>query len=296
MESKTKIHLSVISTSILVAVSSIAGISSVWMKNPYDVVNIFGDSVTLFGGGIYRYQTVSQVYQVVAHDLVNLFIALPSFLFSYWYMQKRSSFFARFLFIAIALYYAFTFGIYTFFSVFNDLFLVNVALLGLTFYLFLGQLLNLSWEDAPKAFQPQYPKKVLGTYLVIVSSLMAFFWVLQARPVVIGGSGPSALLEVGTTLVPHAIDLAFLLPVAFIAGLKLFRGHCSGYVAAIILPFFLIFMMSSVIAKGVFLELTATERAIEMIVFMGIFLLVSVIMVIINYKYKIPISKDSGVM
>ncbi len=274
----------VVSTGILVTFASIVGVSALRLQDWHTAINIFGETVTLFGGGIYAYQTVSQAYQVIAHDLVNLFVALPVYVLTYWLMKKDYPV-APYLFAATALYFAFTFGIYTFFAVFNDLFLVYVTILGINFYIVLNIVSRVSRADTVRMYGDRYPKSLLANYLVVVSSLMALFWIFQALPTVLGGSEAGQILPVGTTLVPHAIDLAFLLPIVLVAGCTLYSGHAAGYIAASIVPLFLVIMMSSVVAKGVILTVTGIEPAIEMIVLMGLFLLTSMIMLIVNLVY-----------
>ena len=75
MENKKSISIFVGIIAILVVIAAAIGIASINMKNEFEFTTIYGDVVKMYGGGIYRMHTVAQVYQVIPHDMVNLFLA-----------------------------------------------------------------------------------------------------------------------------------------------------------------------------------------------------------------------------
>lgn len=105
---KKSIKILVIMISILVVLASAMGISSIAMKNAYKFTTIYGDTAEIYGGVI---------------SLVVSFI-----------IASKGNLKARLLFMAITLYLLFTYGIYTFYAMYNRLYIVYVAIMGLTFF------------------------------------------------------------------------------------------------------------------------------------------------------------------
>ena len=111
MGNKKSISIFVGLIMVLVVIATTIGIASINLKNEYDFTTIYGDVVRIYGGGIYKMHTVSQVYQVIPHDMVNLFLALPTLLISFIFAWK-GNLKARLFFMAVTLYLLFTYGIY----------------------------------------------------------------------------------------------------------------------------------------------------------------------------------------
>lgn len=86
-------------------------------------------------------------------------------------------------------------------------------------------------------------------------------------------------------MVPQAIDLAFVLPLAFVMGIKLCRKKPEAYVIGTVIPAFLVFMMTSIFSKGLMLQITNTEDSIETMIIMGTFAACALIITIINFKF-----------
>ena len=91
MENKKSISIFVGIIAVLVVVAAAIGIASINMKNEFEFTTIYGDVVKMYGGGIYRMHTVAQVYQVIPHDMVNLFLAVPALLISFFSREKAFS-------------------------------------------------------------------------------------------------------------------------------------------------------------------------------------------------------------
>lgn len=268
----------------LVILAAVIGISSISMRHEFDFTTVYGDTVKMYGGGIYGMHTVEQVYQVIPHDMVNLFLAVPALLISFLFARK-GILKARLLFMAVTLYLMFTYGIYTFYAMFNRLYLCYVAILGLAFYTFM---LTLKGTDAAKVkalFKDRYPNILAGGFLIAASSFMTLTWLGRILPTALSGTIPALDLAQSTTMVPQAIDLAFVLPLAFVTGIRLCRGKPEAYILGTVLPAFLVFMMTAVFSKGLMLQITGTADGIGTMIIMGTFAAVSLVMTIIHFRF-----------
>ena len=96
---------------------------------------------------------------------------------------------------------------------------------------------------------------------------------------------PTIDLAQSTTMVPQAIDLAFVLPLAFVMGIRLCRKKPEAYIIGTVLPAFLVFMMTAIFSKGLMLQITNTANGIGTMVIMGTFAAVALVITIINFKF-----------
>ena len=284
MENKKSISIFVGIIAVLVVVAAAIGIASINLKNEFEFTTIYGDVVKMYGGGIYRMHAVAQVYQVIPHDMVNLFLAVPALLISFLFARK-GILKARLFFMAVTLYLMFTYGIYTFYAMYNRLYICYVAIMGLSFYTFI---LTLKGTDAVKAkelFKDTYPNKLVGGFLITASSFMTLTWLKTILPTAFFGTMPTIDLAQSTTMVPQAIDLAFVLPLAFVMGIRLCMRKPEGYIMGTVIPAFLVFMMTAIFSKGLMLQITGTADGGGTMVIMGTFALISMVVTMINFLF-----------
>ncbi len=284
MEKKKSVSIFVSFIIVLVVIATIIGITSINLKHEFDFTTIYGDVVKIYGGGIYRMHTVTQVYQVIPHDMVNLFLALPSLLISFIFARK-GILKARLFFMAVILYLLFTYGIYTFYAMYNRLYICYVAILGLCFYTFFITLKGTDATKVKELFKDNYPNKLVGGFLITASSFMTLTWLKTIMPTAIFNNIPTTQLAQSTTMVPQAIDLAFVLPLAFVMGIRLCRKKVEAYIIGTIIPAFLVFMMTAVFSKGLMLQITKTENGIGTMAIMGTFALIALIITMINFSF-----------
>jgi hypothetical protein len=240
--------------------------------------------VKIYGGGIYKMHTVAQVYQVIPHDMVNLFLALPALLISFVFARK-GILKARLFFIAVTLYLLFTYGIYTFYAMYNRLYICYVAIMGLCFYMFFITLKGTDATKIKELFKDNYPNKLVGGFLITAALFMTLTWLKRVMPTVLFNNIPTIDLAQSTTMVPQAIDLAFVLPLSFLMGIRLCRKKPEAYIIGTVLPVFLVFMMTAIFSKGLMLQITNTENGIGTMAIMGTFAAVSFIITIINFRF-----------
>ena len=86
-------------------------------------------------------------------------------------------------------------------------------------------------------------------------------------------------------MVPQAIDLAFILPLAFVTGVRLWRNKPEGYILGTVLPAFLVFMMTAVFSKGLMLQITGTADGSGTMIIMGTFAAISLAITIVNFRF-----------
>lgn len=195
----------------------------------------------IFEDAIYGRETANWAAQSVGQDVANL-IAFPVLLGAASF-AARGSVRARVTTIGLLIYSAYTYAIYSFALHFGSLFLVWVAVFGLSVYALIGAMANVDADRVKSAFAGGSGERLAARLLVVVGSVFALLWLSEIVPAIVTGNTPQALDEVGLVTNPvHVLDLSLLLPALIIAGHLLAKGRPLGYVLApalLIATFFL---------------------------------------------------------
>lgn len=194
------------------------------------ILVLLSSAMGIFVAATYARDTANWAQQARAQDVadvVGTFVVLISA-----YMARKGSVRAFQAWAGALLFLIYTFAIYSFASVFNGLFLVYVATLGLSTYTFIGGALLLDREEvrrlAPIGPRARVP---LGVLLVVLGFGFAALWLSQDVPAIIGGTVPSTVSQAGLLTNPiHVLDLALYLPALVMSGISLLRNRTLGHV------------------------------------------------------------------
>lgn len=183
----------------------------------------------IFVAGTYARDTADWAQQARAQDIADV-VGVCSLLISAYFAGRGS---ARGFqaWAGSLLFLVYTFSIFSFASAFNSLFLVYVAVLGLSAYTFIGGVLGLDFEElgrlAPIGRSARLP---VGVLLLALGFGFAALWLGQDIPAILGGTVPSAVSQAGLLTNPvHVLDLALYLPAMVMTGASLLRDRVLGH-------------------------------------------------------------------
>ena len=201
-----------------------------WTTLVISMLVLVSSALGIFVAGTYARDTTSWAQQARAQDAAD-FVGIVVLLVSA-YLANRGYVRGLQAWAGALLFLIYTFAIYSFASVFNSLFLVYVATLGLSAYTFIGGVLLIDFEKvrglAPIGTRAKVP---LGVLLVILGLGFAGLWLSQDIPAIIGGTVPSTVTQAGLLTNPiHVLDLAIYLPAIVLSGLSLLRDRTLGHV------------------------------------------------------------------
>jgi hypothetical protein len=202
------------------------------------------------GHGLYYYDTVSMATQQQGNDLVTLLVGLPLLGISTW-LTFRGSLRGRLLLTGTLGFFLYTYMSMSMLTAYNALFLVYVALFGLSLYAFILSMMSFDLKNLHQHFSPNLPRRWIAGLLFIIGGFLLFAWLGRIVPLLLQNQTPA--LENTTTLVIQAMDLALIVPLAILSGILLLRRSPWGYLLA-----------SVALLKGVTLGLAVSTMSVMM--------------------------------
>jgi len=248
MKEKNTISVLVVLIALLSALTAGFGIFSDFGPGVFEYETIRGQTIDIYGKGIYQHMSADVAIQGIAQDYITLFVAIPLLILSLIAYRKKSLR-AHFLLAGTLGYFLVTFLFYTAMGMYNIMFLPYVTLLCLSFFGFFLTMKSLNNIDMLNVFSLKSPYKFVGWFLIINSVSIAFLWLNIIVPPLLDGSIYPAELNHYTTLIVQGFDLGLLLPICFVSGILLLKKKSDGYLYATIYLVFLSIFMTALTAK-----------------------------------------------
>jgi len=242
------ISLLVFCIAALAIVAAGAGIFLNDGPGPYLYQSIRGDTITIYGRGVYRHMSAEVAPQGIAQDYVTLGLGVPLLLISLFW-ARGGSFRGRFLLAGTLGYFLVTYLFYLLMGMYNVLFLAYVALLSASFFAFALTMLSFDVSRLSLRLHESTPVKITGGFLVLVAVSIATLWLSMVVSPLLDGTLIPRQAEHYTTLVVQGLDLAIFLPLAVVAGVLFMRKRPFGYLLAPTYFIFLALMMTALTAK-----------------------------------------------
>ncbi|NJJ37568.1 hypothetical protein [Paenibacillus apii] len=218
-------------------------------------MSVRGESVTLYGQGLYKNESVSMAAQAKGQDMVTLALGIPLLCISL-IMTRRGSRNGHLLLTGTLGYFLYTYASYAFLSMYNPLFLVYTILFSASLFAFIFTL-NVLQKERDRLFKNTLPARRIGIFLLFIGCSIGMLWlgkILRPDPV----SGAPLGLEHYSTLVIQAMDLGVVVPLSIAAGILVLRRRTIGFLLA-----------SVMIVKGISL-LTAISAMLGMMLYEGV--------------------------
>ncbi|MGY1695321.1 hypothetical protein ACI780_10435 [Geodermatophilus sp. SYSU D00814] len=213
--------------------------------DPVAVTTTRGQTAELAGSGLYARDTVFTAAGNTAVDAVVLAFGVPLVITS-WLQHRAGSPRGSLLLTGTLGYLLYVYANYALGVAYNPLFLTYVTLVatGLA-----GFLTALAGTDRAVlravAADPAVPHRALSRFLLASAAVTAVVW-LQPLLAALRTGGTPELLDVYTTPVTSALDLAVVAPAAALAGLLVRRGDPRGHLLAVPLLVLLVLLLPTI--------------------------------------------------
>ena len=228
-KNNTLIVLNIV-TILLVMVVTITGILSFDPGQSYYAMNQYGDSIRIWGSGIYSHDSFFKSPIHIGTDFTVLFVVVPLALYSFTKFQKEQSverYIQNFGYISLLLYYSacLAFGV-----TYNRLHLVYILLFS-TCLFSVNVLLAYFYktENEENRGENSFFTKGMKVFLVLSGFSLFVAWIPDIIPTLIKDS-PLALIEVYTTEPTYVLDMGIISPLMFITYYLCKKEKFIGYV------------------------------------------------------------------
>lgn len=288
MKYKITISLLVTIVAILSIFSTSYAIFSNQGQGEYEYRSIYGESISIYGKGLYEHDSVSMAAQAIAQDYVTLFLGVPLLLLSF-YLYRKGLLKGSLLLTGTLGYFLYTYTSYSFLSMYNQMFLIYVALMSASFFAFTLMMMSFEIKNLPMFFSNKMPVKFLGGFLLFVSFVFGMMWTGKLGFPLMNSTPPEDLQHY-TTFVIQALDLGFVVPIGLISGILLIQRKPFGYLLAPVIIIKEITLLTAMTAM-VFLQIKAGVEIgyllVGSIIIFNLLVISCMILVLINIKETI---------
>ena len=217
-------------TILLVMVVTITGILSFDPGQSYYAMNQYGESIRIWGSGIYSHDSFFKAPIHIGTDITVLFVVVPLTLYSFTKFRKEQSverYIQNFGYISLLLYYSacLAFGV-----TYNRLHLVYILLFSTC--LFSENILLAFFyktENEENRGVNSFFTKGMKVFLILSGFSLFVAWLPDIIPTLIKDS-PLALIEVYTTEPTYVLDMGIISPLMFITYYLCKKEKFIGYV------------------------------------------------------------------
>lgn len=191
------------------------------------VLTVAATIVGLLVPGFYRDAPVL-LPQVYGQDLLTLVVAVPTLAVSVYY-AARGSLRGYVVWLGVIGYLLYTYASYAFMTAFNELYLVYVALLGLTLYTFVGGMIRLDATALKRAIGERSVRSYVA-FQLLVAVMIVFLWLAEILPATLTGTTPPSIVEANLPVnVIYSLDLGVLIPAFVLSAYWLWKRRAWGY-------------------------------------------------------------------
>jgi hypothetical protein len=205
-----------------------------------------GESVSILGHGLYKFDTVSSASQEVAQDVVTLVLGIPLLVVGI-VLACKGLLRGRLLLAGSFGYFLYTYASMSFLTAFNSLYIVYVALFSLSLFGFILTLSGIDPNNVVNHLGEHFPRKTFAIYFLIVAAFLSLAWLKLVIPPMISGEPPAGL-ESAITMVIQSLDLGIIVPTSVLTAILLLKKRAWGYTLATVVLLKIFTMGAALIA------------------------------------------------
>jgi hypothetical protein len=250
---------------------------------PFSFINQYGDTVKIYGNGIYKNDSYFMAPIFKGTDFTILFLAIPLLIIALIMDIKNSTIKTRLLLTSVVAFFTYYSTSISFGVVYNVLHLIYMSLFSCSIYaLIIGfiSLRNYTIKISAKMYT-----NGLKIFLVFCGLSLFVAWLPDIIVSLINKKS-LGLIEVYTTQITYVLDMAIISPLTFICLYNLRKNNNIGYILLGIILNMLSLVGVMVILQTVFQNRAGIELPIEAaITKVGIFVLLAI--AAIYYEIKL---------
>jgi len=239
---------------IFIAVSAAiaAAIGLFWKGDgaPFPFSTLRGQTVQIYGKGLYRFDTLLVGAGYKGQDAVVLFLGVP-LIITALILSRRGSVSGQLLLTGMLGYFLYVYASMALGASYNKMFLLYIAIFSASLFAFIQSFASVDLDLIATWIPGRLPERGLAIFMFAAGLMMLFVWGAPLVKALIKGI-PPARMDSYTTLITYALDLAVMTPAAIICGVFVLRGEPLGYVIAAPLLILIILLVPLIILSTVF--------------------------------------------
>ncbi|WML57604.1 hypothetical protein [Neobacillus sp. PS2-9] len=251
----------------------------------YEYKSIFGETINIYGKGLYQHDSAAMAIQAIAQDIVTLIVGVP-LLFISIFLAWKGLFRGKLLLSGTLGYFLYTYASYSFLSMYNSMFLIYVMIMSASFFAFILSLMSFDILTVPLYFHDKLPVKFIGSILIAIACMFGFMWVGKIVPPLFSQTPPKGIDQY-TTLVIQALDLGLVVPTGILAGVLLIKRKPFGYLLASIITIKELTLLTALSAMIILQRYNGIEVSpveLELILLLNIIIIYIMFLILKNVK------------
>lgn len=230
MKQQSALHWLIPLIAFLAVVTAGVGLFAQGGNGPFSFTTIHGNTVEMYGNGLYRNDSLFVGGLFRGTDAVTLFVGIPLLLVGYFY-NRRGSLRGSIFLIGVLLYFLYIGVTYTFSAIFNSLFLVYTALFSASLFATIIVLATFDSQSLAAKVTPNMPNRGIAIFMFVAGIGTLFLWLSELIGPLMTGQAP-ANLGPYTTMFTHGFDSAVITPATVVTGIFLLKRKPLGYLLA----------------------------------------------------------------
>jgi len=185
----------------------------------------------LLFNSIYARETPSWAVQGIGQDIINIVAVVVLIIAAYF--ANKESVKAILVWSGVLLYLIYAYVIYAFDVHFNSLFLVYVAILGLSFYALVSSIIHMHLDSLHAYFSATTKARRVSVFFLVLGIMFYVLWLREDIPALVTGTIPPSVIQANLPTNPvHILDLGLYLPALLVTARLLWRRKLLGYLLA----------------------------------------------------------------
>jgi hypothetical protein len=249
-----KVSMFVIVLSLVVAVFSAAAAGAgLFIKDggkPYPFTTLRGQTVQVWGQGLYRFDSVFFSAGFKGQDAVALFLGVP-LLFLAIFLYQRGSLSGHLLLVGVLGYFLYLYASMALGAQYNRMFLVYILIFSASLFAIIQAFSSVDKQLIANKIPAGLPVNSLAIFMFMAGAITLFVWGAPIVSALLKGSTLDRM-DHYTTMVTYALDLAIITPATILCGYLVLRGDPLGYVIASPLLTLIVILAPQIILSTVF--------------------------------------------
>jgi hypothetical protein len=255
----------------------------IWFTLAIAVLVLLASGMGLLLKSIYARETLSWTIQTYGQDIANLVSAATLFITVFFVTKGSVKAFLVWVGVLLTLLYAYV--IYAFALHFNSLFLVYVAIVGLSFYTLVGTMIGLHLSSLQPYVAANSKARTVSIFLLLLALLFYLLWLSEDIPALLAGKIPPSVTESGLLTNPvHVLDLGLLLPAMVITSISLWRRKFLGFLFAVPLLVFSILTGVGILATFLIMNSRGMPTSLGVELFFVVIIVVSLVLSVLYLR------------